>query len=119
MVNNVRFPVRGVAQRPNLASKALAHSVKALVQDGIVGPNIWAPQDHDFPDAGSCILLMGWRAACPVESGIRIPASPYTKGVTPGFGMGEGVKEESHFRSSGARSSLLLITWSQVMRLPV
>ena len=30
-VNNVRFLVRGVAQRPNLASKALAHSVKALV----------------------------------------------------------------------------------------
>ena len=29
-VNNVRFLVRGVAQRPNLASKALAHSVKAL-----------------------------------------------------------------------------------------
>ena len=30
VVNNVRFLVRGVAQRPNLASKALAHSVKAL-----------------------------------------------------------------------------------------
>ena len=29
-VNNVRFLVRRVAQRPNLASKALAHSVKAL-----------------------------------------------------------------------------------------
>lgn len=29
-VNNVRFPVRGVAQRPNPASKALARCVKAL-----------------------------------------------------------------------------------------
>ncbi len=45
---------------------------------------------------------------------------PQTTGVTPGLGIGVGVKEESHFRvSSGARSSLLLRTCSQVTRLPV
>ena len=80
----------------------------------------WSDVDEDDAQAKSGYSLPNKKSRTRQGPAFSHWLIPQTTGVTPGLGMGVGVKEESHFRvSSGARSSLLLRTCSQVTRLPV
>jgi len=87
VVNNVRFLVREAARRPNLASKALAHSVRAL-------PAHW--RDHfgyepllaeTFTDieshAGTCYKAAGWIALGLTDGNRRQRADFYVSNDRP------------------------------------
>jgi hypothetical protein len=64
VVNNVRFLVREAARRPNLASKALAHSVKALAAHWSEHFGYQPLLCETFTDieshAGTCYKAAGW-----------------------------------------------------------
>ena len=87
VVNNVRFLVREAARRPNLASKALAHSVRAL-------PAHW--REHfgyepllceTFTDieshAGTCYKAAGWTPLGLTEGNRRQRADFYVPNDRP------------------------------------
>ncbi len=64
VVNNVRFLVLDAARRPNLASKALAHSVKALAADWALHFGYEPLLVETFTDIelheGTCYKAAGW-----------------------------------------------------------
>ena len=86
-VNNVRFLVRGVAQRPNLASKALAHSVKALAApwrehfgyEPLLCETFTDIESHE----GTCYKAAGWTPLGMTEGHSRQRADFYVPNDRP------------------------------------
>ena len=87
VVNNVRFLVRGVAQRPNLASKALAHSVKALAAhwrehfgyEPLLCETFTDIESHE----GTCYKAAGWTPLGMTEGHSRQRADFYVPNDRP------------------------------------